>query len=148
MHCIPFDPAPYVSLIKRQGNSIWDPIRKQWVAHTPEEVIRQLFIQYLITTAGISSSLIAVERLIQVDKMKKRFDIVIFQKNMEALMLIECKNPKVNFQQDAADQASTYNRLLKAPYLCLFNGKHSLVAYIDCENQSTHWLSSFPWDAG
>lgn len=145
MQYIPFDSATYIPLIKRKEDSLWDPVRKQWIISTPEEWVRQVFLQYLINDAHISPSLIAVERMIQLGKLKKRYDIVIYNADLSAYMLIECKGPNIPLKQQMADQAATYNQMVKAPYLCLFNGSYALMAHIDFVTQQTSWLNHFPW---
>ena len=73
---------------------IYDNIRKSWIVLTPEEWVRQNFIQYIIQTMQYPATLIAVEKEIKVGELKKRFDILIYKNNLP-WMIIECKKSDI-----------------------------------------------------
>jgi hypothetical protein len=58
--------------------SIFDEIRKKYVALTPEEWVRQNFIQFLINDKKYPASLIAVEIGLKYNQLQKRADVLIY----------------------------------------------------------------------
>jgi hypothetical protein len=103
---------------------IWDEIRKQWIVLTPEEWVRQNFLQYLTRVKKYPSSLIAVEKEIQLGEMTKRFDIVVYDRNTIPWMIIECKEMEVILTEPVLNQALRYNIALNVPYIVITNGSH------------------------
>ncbi len=103
---------------------IFDEIRKQWMMLTPEEWVRQNFLQYLIQVKKYPSSLIAVEKEIQLGELAKRFDIVVYDQNTKPWMIIECKEMEVALNEQVLNQALRYNITLNVPYIVLTNGTH------------------------
>jgi hypothetical protein len=95
---------------------IFDECRKQWMQLTPEEWVRQNFLQYLIQTKRYPSSLIAVEREILLGDLRKRCDIVVF-KNAKPWMIIECKEMNAELNEAVIKQILTYNISLQVSYL-------------------------------
>jgi hypothetical protein len=102
---------------------IFDEVRKRWVMLTPEEWVRQNFLQYLLQVKKYPASLIAVERVIALGDLKKRFDIVIY-KNAAPWMIVECKETGVGLNRKVLDQVLRYNITLKVPYLAITNGNY------------------------
>jgi hypothetical protein len=109
---------------KEENNKefIFDEIRKRWVRLTPEEWVRQNFIQYLIQIKKYPASLLAIEKEIKLGELKKRCDIIIY-KNAEPWMIVECKESDVVLDDKTAQQIFAYNMVLKAAFLVLINGK-------------------------
>ena len=103
---------------------IFDEIRKQWIMLTPEEWVRQNFLQYLIQVKKYPSSLIAVEKEIQLGELAKRFDIVVYDQNTKPCMIIECKEMGVALNEQVLNQALRYNITLNVPYIVITNGTH------------------------
>lgn len=103
---------------------IFDEIRKKWVILTPEEWVRQNFLQYLVQVKNYPASLIAVEREIELADIKKRFDIVVYNSRYQPFMIVECKEMSVAIDQRTLDQALRYNIPLRVPYLVLTNGNY------------------------
>ncbi len=103
---------------------IFDEIRKQWMMLTPEEWVRQNFLQYLIQVKKYPSSLIAVEKEIQLGELAKRFDIMVYDQNTKPWMIIECKEMEVALNEQVLNQALRYNITLNVPYIVLTNGTH------------------------
>ena len=103
---------------------IFDDVRKLWVMLTPEEWVRQNFLQYLVQVKKYPSSLIAVEKEIFLNNLKKRFDIVVYDKHTRPWMLVECKEMKVALNKVVLHQALRYNIYLHAPYLVITNGAY------------------------
>ncbi|MEY4279710.1 MAG: hypothetical protein RL377_1714 [Bacteroidota bacterium] len=120
---------------------IFDPLRKTWVVLTPEEWVRQNFIQYLIQVKQYPASLIAIEKTIQLGELKKRFDIVVY-KNEAAWILIECKEANVSLTEKTLEQILQYQQVIEASYLVMTNGHTTYGAKI--ETGKLHYLQSLP----
>ena len=101
---------------------IFDIIRKKHVQLTPEEWVRQNFINFLINFLDYPKSLIKVESGLRYNRLLKRSDILVFNRDAEPLLLVECKSPDSKITQNVVDQAAVYNRSLKAGYLLVTNG--------------------------
>ncbi len=126
------------------GTYIFDVIRKDYFLLTAEEWVRQHVIHYLIREKNYSTSLIAVEKQLNINQLKRRFDIVVFNKEMQAEILIECKAPEVKISQKTFDQANQYNWLLKAPYLFLTNGLKHYICQINFKDGNFEFLKELP----
>ena len=123
----------------------WDDIRKANYILTPEETVRQLLIQYLITELNYPKNKIAVEKKIMVLGNAKRFDLVVFENNGNLpFMLIECKAPNVPISQETLSQVSAYNFSMKAPYLAVCNGLETHCYTINFEQHTYKALIAFP----
>ncbi len=105
---------------------IFDPVRKKHVALTPEEWVRQHILHYLLSK-GYPASLIAIERGIDVNGTAKRFDIVVYGRDSEPHILIECKAQEEALDHKVVMQAVGYNLSVKAQYLWLTNGTHTYL---------------------
>lgn len=123
---------------------IFDIIRKGYYLLTPEEWVRQHMIHYLVYEKKYSPQLIAVEKQLNINGLKRRFDIVVFNKKLQPYILIECKAPEVPVSQKTFDQANQYNWLLKAPYLILSNGLKHYICRINFENNNYLFLKEIP----
>jgi hypothetical protein len=111
-------------------NYVFDIIRKKYVVLTPEEWVRQHIVHYLITEKKYPQSLIALERGLTVNGRKKRFDILVFNKNGQPHLLIECKSPEIEVNKAVFEQIAIYNSQFRASYLLLSNGlQHISVSY-------------------
>lgn len=104
--------------------------RRRFVRLTPEELVRQTTLQLLVDEYGYSHNLIAVEVSIRVAGKPKRCDAIVYNQQMQPLMLLEFKAPTVPITQEVFDQAAIYNRHLHVPYLMLCNGQNSIVAAV------------------
>jgi len=120
---------------------IFDPFRKIWVLLTPEEWVRQNILQYLVQACQYPSTLIAVEKTIQLGELKKRFDVVVY-KNEKPWMIIECKEAKVEIGEKTLLQILQYQQVLEANYLIITNGHQTHGAEII--SGQLHPLQDFP----
>jgi len=102
---------------------VWDIVRKKWVKLTGEEHVRQQVIHYLIHEKGIARGRIGVEKGIMYQKMPKRFDIVVYDRQAQPLILCECKAPDIVLNEYTLQQVARYNVFLKAPHILVTNGK-------------------------
>ncbi len=108
--------------------------RRRYVRLTPEELVRQTTLQLLVDEFGYPHHLIAVEVPIMVAGTKKRCDAIVYNQQMQPIMLIEFKAPAVHITQEVFDQAAIYNRKLNVPMLMLCNGRESIVAYVTSDH--------------
>ena len=127
-----------------EQKEIFDPIRKKWFLLRPEEFVRQLAIIYLNEVLSYPLKLIGVEKQMKVHGMKRRFDLVVFDRQASPYVLIECKSPKQQLNQDAALQIANYNIALKAQYLWLTNGRDNLFYEVDYARKISKPVYSLP----
>jgi hypothetical protein len=113
--------SPKIRAVSSQ-QQVFDPIRQKWVALTPEEWVRQHFINYLVDIKGYSAGLLAIEHPIVLNGMQQRVDIVVFNRSAVPIMVVECKAPSVTLTRETYEQAARYNLKLRAMYLVVTNG--------------------------
>ncbi|AEE48753.1 type I restriction enzyme HsdR N-terminal domain-containing protein [Haliscomenobacter hydrossis] len=132
--------------IKKQDQKryIFDPIRKKWLVLLPEELVRQLIVQYLVQEKGYNRNRIAIERGIKVNGLSKRCDILVFDQDMQPFLLIECKAPEISLSADVFHQMAVYNMQLRVPHLMMSNGETSYICKIDVKNQEYTILEDLP----
>ncbi len=123
---------------------IFDEIRKAYYLLTPEEWVRQHLIHFLIAEKQYPKSLISVEKKLDVNGLNRRYDVVVFGRNMQPEILVECKSPEQKITQKTFDQASQYNWILKAPYLLLTNGLKHYICQMDFEHNTYKYLKEIP----
>ncbi|MGC6285143.1 MAG: type I restriction enzyme HsdR N-terminal domain-containing protein [Polaribacter sp.] len=123
---------------------IFDIIRKKYVVLTPEEWVRQHFVNYLISVKNYPVSLIAIEKQIQLHKVTKRFDILIFSNIGKPYILIECKAPNVQISQNTFDQIARYNSEIDAEFLIVTNGLDHFCCQMDFDSKKYIFLNSIP----
>ncbi len=137
--------VPDIKIIQKGGErKLWDPIRKKYYVIQPEELVRQTLILHLTKQLRYPINRLQVEKQLVVNAMKKRFDILVYQKNVSPFMIIECKSPSTALSQMTINQASQYNLSLKAPYLLITNGKEAVCAKIDFIYESIQLLDKIP----
>ena len=124
--------------------SIFDRIRKKFIILTPEEWIRQHTIQYLIEEKKYPESHINVEKLIKVNNLNKRYDIIVFNSDGSILLIVECKSHLIKITQDVFDQIARYNMTLNATYLMITNGLHHYYCQMDYSAKQYTFLEDIP----
>lgn len=131
--------------VKKQNGTvmIFDIVRKKYVVLTPEEWVRQHVVHYLVEKKGYAISRVAVEREIELYGLKRRFDIVVFDRSGNPWLLVECKAPAVALTQKVFDQVFRYNLTLAAPYVAITNGVRHFCGYMNQENDFC-FLDDFP----
>lgn len=118
-------PKEQLKTQQRQGGyEIFDVIRRKWLVLTPEEWVRQNMIQYLLITKQYPASLIAIEKEIKLAELKKRCDIVVYNRKSEPWMIIECKEMRVSISEKTMNQILRYHITLPAKYLIVTNGSY------------------------
>lgn len=123
---------------------IFDPLRKKWLVLQPEEFVRQLVMQYLLTEKNYHSSHMAVERMLKVNKLTKRCDILIYDLTQQPFLLVECKAPHVKINQAVFRQIAWYNMPLKVQYLLVTNGRQTFCCAMDYEKEDFSFLEEIP----
>lgn len=135
----------YDYLVKKQNDAIFifDIVRKKYIFLTPEEWVRQHFLNFLITNLSVPLSMIGIESSLRYNKLSKRADILVYSNNGMPLLLVECKAPTVKLSPDTLMQLSIYNKHLNAPLLAITNG---LEHYYWKKNiiKGTYELSGLP----
>ena len=136
-------PEPQFS-IRNEGQKrfIFDTIRKSWLLLTEEEWVRQNFINYLVRGLGFPSSLIAIEKEIQLNELKKRFDILVYDANHKPWMIIECKAPHVSLNENVLQQVLRYNMSVPVNFIVITNG-HFTIAW-EKKGESLSEIMLFP----
>lgn len=146
------DPLPPLNLPAyavdvREGGAhpeIRDPVRRKYVRLTPEEWVRQHLLRHLMDDRGYPAALLAIEKAFLYQGMTRRADIVAYDRQARALVLVECKAPDVPVTQAVFDQVAGYNRILHAPYLVVTNGLVHYVCYLDIEQRTYTFLDEIP----
>ncbi len=124
--------------------SIFDSLRKKYVRLTPEEWVRQNFVQFLITEKKYSPSLITVEAGVKVNNNPQRADLVIFDRSGNPLLVAEFKAPEIKISQQTFDQIVRYNMQLKVPFLVVSNGMQHYCCHINYAENSYAFLPEIP----
>ena len=123
---------------------LFDPVRRRWVASTPEEEVRQHTIALLHSHYGYPFELMQVEGTIQLGSLVRRCDIVVFSPTGNPYIVVECKRPSLPITQRVVDQACRYNTALHVPLLLLTNGTHQLVVQVDFVRSTLQPLPDLP----
>ena len=124
--------------------SIFDEIRKKFIILTPEEWVRQHVVQFLLEEKKYPKSLINVEKVLKVNGLRKRYDVVVFNPDGSIFILIECKAPEIKIAQATFDQIARYNMTMKAQFLMVTNGLNHYFCQMDFENEKYTFLENLP----
>ena len=116
--------------IKKEGEKpyIFDGIRKAWLLLTEEEWVRQNFVNYLVAEMKYPSTMIALEKEIVLNDLRKRFDVLVYNKEHKPWMMIECKAPEVLLNEEVLQQVLRYNISVPVAYILITNG-HATVGW-------------------
>jgi hypothetical protein len=146
MSLIRITAKPYDFKIKKEkGQSfIYDIIRKKYILLTPEEWVRQNIMMYLMDELHYPKTLVNLEKELVYNNLKKRTDIVAFDRSHKPVMIIECKAASVKIDQKTFDQIARYNLQLKVPWLLVTNGAISYCAHIDFKKNRFEFVDHIP----
>ena len=113
-------------------NRIFDPLREKYVKLTPEEAVRQLFIRFLTGQRGYPQSHIASEYVFELNGMQRRADIVVFNKELKPVLIVECKAQNVQLEKpeiarETMEQALRYNSVLGVKVLVITNARNTFA---------------------
>lgn len=131
-------------IIKNGKRSIFDPLRRKYVALTPEEWVRQHFINFLITHKDYPKNLLANEMSITLNGTSKRCDSVLFDRNGQPIMIIEYKAPTIKITAKVFDQIARYNIVLKVKFLIVSNGLEHYCCKVDYQTNQCIFLQEIP----
>ena len=137
----PFD---YKIIEKDSKPFIFDVIRRQYVALTPEEWVRQHFVHFLISHKGYPQALMANEVQLKLNGMSRRCDTVIYDRTLRPRVIVEYKAPTVNITQQVFDQICRYNMVLQVEYLIVSNGLAHYCCKMDYTTRSYTFLREVP----
>src|SRR6059058_3589429 len=116
-------PPHNFKLEERNGQRfIFDSIRKKWLLLTDEEWVRQNFVHYLLVEMNYPATLLALEKSLTLNELKKRFDILVYDSRHQPWMLIECKAPQVLLTEVVLQQVLRYNIVVPVPFIVITNG--------------------------
>lgn|SRR5690554_1613912 len=124
--------------------AVFDEIRKKFILLTPEEWVRQNVVQFLLREKKYPKSLINVEKVIKINDLVKRYDIVVYNPDGSIFLLVECKAPSIKITQETFDQIARYNLALRAEHLMVTNGLNHYFCKIDFENEKYVFLKELP----
>ena len=124
--------------------AIFDEIRKKFIIITPEEWVRQHVVQFLLQDKKYPKSHINVEKLLKINDLIKRYDVVVYNPDGSIFILVECKAPEIKISQHTFDQIARYNMTLNAEYLMVTNGLNHYFCKMDYENEKYDFLPELP----
>lgn len=131
-------------ICKEEKHQVFDVIRRRYVALTPEEWVRQHFVHFLLNYKGYPQTLMANEVQIKLNKLSRRCDTVLYNRDLTARMIIEYKAPHVEITQAVFDQICRYNFVLKVDYLIVSNGMQHYCCKMDYANNRYTFLKDVP----
>ena len=138
-------PSFDINIAQRNGRpTVFDPLRRRFVALTPEEWVRQHFVNYLVQHLHYPAGLMANEVELTVGDKHLRCDTLLYNKDMQPQMIIEYKAPHIALSQKVFDQITAYNLLLHVDYLVVSNGMEHLCCQMDYDNRRYVFLPNIP----
>ena len=115
-------------ILNMQSDYIWDPLRRKSVRNTPEEAVRQWFISAVLHEGmGVPEHMMGSEVALTHAGKQYRADIIVWDRNAQPLMIVECKRPEVTLDQAVVDQALRYNNELNVKYIAITNGEKTFL---------------------
>jgi predicted type IV restriction endonuclease len=124
---------------------IFDPVRRKYVALTPEEWVRQHFVHFLVKHRNVPMSHITVEKSIRVSYLAKRADIIVYKGGMKPVLAVECKAPSVEINEEVFYQVLRYNMALRVDYLIVTNGLRHIYCKVNYEHQKAIFIEDLPF---
>lgn len=125
-------------------NYVFDVTRKKHLILTPEEWVRQNLISYFINNLEYPKGLIKTESSLKYNNLKKRSDILIYNKDMSHFMIVECKSFKIKINKSHLNQSALYNKIYRSKYIMISNGLDHIVCEYDWDNKSFKFKDSIP----
>lgn len=126
------------------GMEIFDPLRRKYVTLTPEEWVRQHFVNYLQTEKNYPTSLMANEVSIKLNSLSRRCDTVVYNNQLKPIVIIEYKKSDVTITQQVFDQIARYNSVLRVRYLIVSNGLSHYCCEMNYDDLSFNYLEEIP----
>ena len=129
---------------RQQKNYIFDKVRKKYIHLSPEEWVRQHLIHFLLEELAVPMGLISIEKGLKVNKMSRRTDVLIHNRQGQAVFVAECKAPNIKLNAKVFEQIAAYNLSLNVKYLFVTNGLKHFVCEFDPSSTSFKFLSELP----
>jgi type I site-specific restriction endonuclease len=123
---------------------IFDEVRSKYLVLTPEEWVRQHCVHYLVHLKQVPPGLISVEKGIKLNGKRLRYDAVVYSKQGNPVLLVECKAPEVSIVQETFHQIAAYNIELDVPFLWVTNGLKHFFCYINKNEKKVQYLKELP----
>ncbi|MDE5813254.1 MAG: type I restriction enzyme HsdR N-terminal domain-containing protein [Muribaculaceae bacterium] len=123
---------------------VFDPLRKKYVALTPEEYVRQHFTAWMTDSFGYPASLMSNEVSLKLNDTSRRCDTVVFRSDGSPAVIVEYKAPSVAISQAVFDQIARYNMVLQSRYLIVSNGLRHFCCEMDYDSESYRFLPYIP----
>lgn len=120
--------------LRRQSDGaiqVYDPLRHKWLILTPEEWVRQHFVNYMLTQLDFPQALLANEVSLTLNGTSRRCDTIAFTRDLRPLLIVEYKRSNVTITKKVFDQIARYNSVLGAHYLVVSNGMHHYCCRFD-----------------
>ena len=138
-------PSFELKISEKDGKkNVYDPLRRKYVVLTPEEWVRQHFVNYLITALSYPPERIANEVSIYLNGLSKRCDTVVYDDYMNPLLIVEYKAPDIPVSEEVFAQITRYNYVLKVPYLIVSNGITHYCCHIDYKQMKSVFVKNIP----
>lgn len=144
MHTLNLPAFPYKIREINGKAEIFDIIRKKFIILTPEEWVRQHFINLLIEHYKYPRSLIRVESGLKYNQIQKRSDILVYDRDGKVFLIVECKSADVKISQGAFEQVARYNFSLKARHIAVTNGLQNFCCSMNHEKGDFEFMKDLP----
>jgi hypothetical protein len=143
---VPLELPPYPFKITDDNGqlTLFDVIRKRNIILTPEEWVRQHFVQYLILQKKYPKTLIKLEGGHKLHGLTRRSDIVVYNKGGGKILLVECKAPSVPIDQHVFDQVARYNMVHRVGLIAVTNGLQHYFCRINFDDGSYRFIEELP----
>lgn len=132
---LPLNLPPYTDMRLKPSPTgktmVLDILRRRYVTLTPEEWVRQHFINYLVNHLGYPASLMANEMELRIGEKRLRCDSVLFAKDKRPVMIMEYKAPEITITENVFRQILAYNTLLGVEFLVMSNGLQHIIMHLD-----------------
>lgn len=115
---------------------VYDPLRHKWVALTPEEWVRQHFVNYLAECLGYPPAVMANEVGMHLNGTQRRCDTLVYSRDLRPLAVVEYKRPTVEITSVVFDQIARYNSVIGARWLIVSNGIRHFCCRFDGDGYS------------
>lgn len=122
---------------------VWCILRKKNLVCTPEEWVRQHVVHFLIGN-GVPEGLIASEFNLEYNGRSKRADVVVFDREQNPILIVECKEPRVELTQAVFNQIAGYNHELRVEYLMMTNGLNHIYCHVNQSTGQVQYLEALP----
>lgn len=132
--------------LRRDGGvlKVFDVLRRKYVTLTPEEYVRQHFVNYLTQTLGYPPSLCANESVVELNGTRRRPDTIVYGSDLRPFAIVEYKAPEVEITQEVFDQIARYNMVLRVRYLIVSNGMRHYCCVMDYDSMAYHFIPRIP----